>query len=1678
MSLWNSFTTALSGLPAFGKRVGGATLNDEELVKEQELYEKVQSAIAKVDSTPGINKVSDAIKSSADFLLKAAVGINNNFLSPYITRPFSTLSLVTDIDSPLYKKGKYEEGFQFKDIQSAYNRSAKVATYQALTKSELTPVKYLSSVVLPLGGIDIDKVDLWNDESLKQNFVENAVGRWYTGIGDFVVGNKVFGAVGKLGSAATKAAVLKPTGLYTKNKTVEAFAQEAKDGVLFAKTNGAQGKQTVSGAQMVSLAGSKDWGAITDLVTRYSTNEKLIPLIHEATDADLVADLILADKGNLSALQRLSQAGSHNLYKISDTQSQLTNKFLQTGKSYLPEGAAVPRLKKAFDDAIDADPQYKKLRDAFFDENYNLTPGGKAYFPIEPIAGTNAVVKTSQALRAGKEKVRSRFADSAESAKFSDFAELRLGSTITGLSMRLVRLVGRGTEATPSGYVSFSGMRPLQARTELNGFLNNIELFRDGSKSIEVSPGVFQRVSDIRKSFDDEYMTTLGMGAAKQFEALKSIDTKVGRIFALNTGIRGEEELTLLVNKFQENVSRGIQSVQKNGFGIGHDGSAILPDPQTVRQLAESYRFTPWDDIERQIRDSSISGVKGIATKGSNLGAEVLRDLNRIWTFDVLVRPAYALKQSIFEPAISTGIAYGFKFLRDDAVKAYAYSSKNLNNWIKSSTVNIKNKQELTAVNKAVDAKAETYRTALSMKNVAETTVIELLNNGSPAMKAQHLALARKELQSASALLDKVELQLRASAVQYGNKTAIPSIATLERRVAFLDSKKGAIKNKAELNDAKTAIANYKNVIAKFAINKKVIADADKAVANSYNTIDKVLSELGDTIKQQADVHGKNADFKKRYYAPLTQGRVVGNEYVEFDSFIEDPVGGQRYFTAAVRGEVQNARTADNTYLGELSIGLNKSALERKIPLSKIGIDDPLYFEELAFIANRQFRGDKLIDLILAETPINQLIRWSKTDAGLAYLRQFDVVNPKAVPAYLEDKIALVNRTFPSYEARAAILRNEVTSQELQTYLAPYANDLYDIAPANHNYTGSSFGLSEASRVLNGLNQVSSNLFRKLASFENPIRYAAFDKVAMDALARKASYLQEQGIQMTTSRYNALRQSAGREALEEVEKVLYTINNPNRFINSLRMITAFPAANANAFLRYGRLLAKNPVRATGFMYNYGRAFTTFGVDENGNPTDDINKITHIVVPGSKELGLGPRGQGIALSAQSLGFLLNRPSPSWVSSISLGTVMSEFPGSEDKIEDFLTVNGTNWYKVIYPFGPPGGKLGDLPGAVAKSFLPPWANALSNAIIGPQGKQDYLSSWKSVYNYHAMLIEMGIQDDMPSDEQIKSEVKGLWLAKFFSSFISPFAGIPYKVDANPMGLTSNLYYKLQQKYKSQNMSNQDARDAAGEEMLSLLGPKFMLDRLTFTGSSKNLNLPPTYESYQRVFEDNGDLIERLINIEPGEIGLVGLLTADLDRDPSKQSSNVIKLLNSPRLTIPGTSKRINELKMTPQEIEVERLKQRTWNQYSAIREALEAKITDGQSLRGHPELKAALDEIVAGPLKEASQAWYDEYQLSASGDTSYKYARALTEITNDKKFMTKNSDSRFFQDAKAFLEARTLFTTIYQALPDYDERKAKLKDAYNAWIEQNASQWDGNLKTIVTRYFDNDSLKAVN
>lgn len=1655
---------SVKGIPtAFKALTGGSPyLSEEERQKERILYDNVRKGISDTDkflsNFPGFGLQKRGAANTGDLLLRMAVGLNENVISPYF-RGISTVALLSDPNSPLYKKGEYEEGFQSKDIKAAWNRSAETTQFQALIKSNLVPgLTPLSKLVLSQGEINLDEVDIWNNESIQQNFVDNAVGRWFTGFGDFVVGTAALGGAGRLATIPAKFGATK-AGLYTKTKTVDQLAEDMDAGIQYAKTNGATGRQTISGNHAVTLAESQDWGLITRMVSRYSTNDKLIPLIHEATDAEAVKDLLLADKGNIAAHARLVETAPNKLFDMSDTAAYLQSKYLLTGRSYIPNEVSAPRLKAAYDAAIKSNPQFVKIRDAFFDPKYEITYGGKNFMPMEPIIGKGLAISAGEKARSLKSALTYR-----EFGKFADIMETTLGSGASRIAVSLVKFGTRQSEYKPLGFITFSGVRPLDGRVELNAFLNNIKLFRDGEKMIEVSvDGTKRKVADIRRDFEDMFIRSIGKN---EVETLDNIDATIGRYLAYSAKFYDEQEINSHIAKYRSNINEGIESFKKNKFGVGIDGRSFLTDdPQTIRQLVESYRFTPWDSIENAFIEASGKTL-GLQLAGS-LGAQVFRDLNRLWTFDVLVRPMYIVKQSIGEPIFAATWAQGATFLFNDLAYTGVTALRNGMMWTAEKSSKIKNRKARNSVNKTVLEKEAQYSRISAIKDDAQASLEDLLSaNSSPATKTQHLPAAREQLKVASALLDEIELDLRSAVKPFGKTEAIPSMTTLERRLAFLEAKPGLGANKQELAKAKKAISDYRNIINKLTMNKREIIDADNKVAAAYKSVDKILDELGEALKDQANVWGKSAKFKKRFFSQEVQYRMVNDEWVPIDSFTKSTSP----FGTSILAETKNTKTAEINMLGEYSTGVKANLVKRKVPSEVIKISNPEYFDELAYVANRAMRGDPLIDLILNNTSMAELQRWAVSDAGIRYLRLFNITEKSQVNGYISDKVALVNRTFPSQEARLAVLQREVTAQELQSMLASYTNELFDVVPNNFNYGAANMGgANPYKRLSNVIDAASANVFKALLKPENPIRQAYFEKVAADVVARKANYLASQGVDITPNQLNALRQSAGREALEELEKTFYTTRRQNRLLYAARAAVAFPNASVNAFYRYGRIAANNPVRSVQFVSNYGRLFQSFGVDENGNPTKEINEMTHLIVPGTKEMGLGYMDQGIALGARSLGFILNNFSPSFIGALSVGKIMQSFPGTEEGIRKIMDRTGMYKFDDVFPYG--------APTSLTKQLTPPWANALYNARTGNPGKADWLASWNSVYNYHKSLVDLGIEKKMPSDEQIIKEVEALWQAKFNSGFISIF-GVPYKVETSPNRGMSNLYYKLREKYIALGNTQQGASDLAGDEMIAMLGPNFMVDRVSFTGSSKELNIPPTYEAFERVFENNDELVGKLATIDKNDIGIVSLLTADLSRNENEKSTNIINILSNPKLTLPGTTKRINDFRLRPQEIERERIKQRTWNEYNLVRDALEEKITDGRSLRAHPELKAILDQLVETGFKNQSQAWYDEYQLSASGDTSYKWARAFNTIINDKKFMNNEAKSvKFWEDATLFVNARNTIAKMYQSLPDYDPRKAIIRENYNQFTLQNSEQWDPTLQMYIKQYFDNDSLKVV-
>lgn len=1583
----------------------------------------------------------------ADVALTVAAWLGQKVISPYITRPMATAALLTDADSPLYKPGKYEKGFQLKDVVDAYNRSAKVSTMQALTKSEIIPgFSPLSKSILSNGDIDLDEVDVWDDASIKRNFSDNVIGKWYTGIGDFILGNKGVGVAGA-GVVAGTRTLGKSAGVVTKGKTVAQFESEINSGIAF--INGQpDGVQSVAANHMKTLADTEDINLISGIVRKYSTNDRLVPLIAQSKSIENVRDMVLADKGDLAAMQRLADSSPSDLLGMSGALDTIKSEFLITGQRWHPEGTAKRRIEDAFEDAIAKDPRMDDVRKAFLDDTYEPIHGGKNYFPAEPVMFKSAAIKAG-------EKIRDVKQDAYYRMKQNDFDNLELTNPWNNITSRFFRLTGT---RMPTGWVTFSGMRPFEAQIELAATLDNLKMFINGADKVEISPNVFVTAAKLRKDWDLKF--ALAKPGVEKIKVLEEIDKQLGMSMAFKHGYYDVAEIEARIADFRATINKGLTDFHDTGYALDQAGNRITSNPQTARQLAESFRFTPWDEVERMFLSTEKNSKGKINTERAKYGIKsTYNNLSKVWTFDVLARPMFVIKQSLAEPILSVTLAQGLDAtmkMIPTFTKRFLYNNKMRRGELLSKTMN---KSEYRAATKDVEARAEMFSKAVTIKDRLEAEVAGMLKGThSPAAIADNLKVAREELAAARVLLDRMELSIRdAMPVRAGFPDAIPSITVLERRLAWL---KANPRHSAKLGDkiaeAELAIDNYHASINRISPDEYDIALKDDAVAKAYDDIKAALDELGEATARQAEVFGKSAEFKKRYYGEDTVEITVHGVPMTVDSFI----ASDSSFAAAIRAEVGNARTRETTYLGEAAIGTYKSSYERHVPGGPIRVGNPKYFEEKAYIANRFMRKDPLVDLILQEKGLDELMEWAATTPGRTYLNQFNI-SPKQYEGFIYKKISLVHREFPSEVARAEIFKREVTSQELATWLNK-ADELYDIHPSDHPYGIGAPVLGKGS-FNEGINRGINYVFNQLMKPENPIREQYFNNLATTQVARRAEAAMAQGVTVTPRQLNAWRQAAGREALQEMEKVVYTSHRQHRLIHLARAGVAFPNATLNAFYRYGRLAAKNPVITTQFLNNYNRAFTNFGIDQYGNPTTDISKIAHIVIPGTKELGLN-KGQGIALNAKSIGFLLNTPSPSYISTLAMGNIMKKYPTTEKTFQNWFG----EYYEVMFPYG--------ANSDIKRAFTPVWLNAALNYARGDISKDDYWRSYVSVTNYHNMLFDLGVEKKRPTDADLERETRALWAQKFFWGFVSPF-GVPAKVETNPMGIFNTYFNSAVERHRAEGHNDQDAKTLAGEDMLATFGMDFMLDRVTYSGGTKNIHMNPTVEGYNRIWNENPELAGQLAHIVDGDPSLVDLMVADLGYNDEEFSQVIFNKLNEKGKTLPNSSQLVTALRKSPQEIEDARIKYRTWQDYHNLRVALEAKITDGRSLRAHKELSGVLEAIARGPLREQSQSWYDDWNIAENGDASYGRARGLHLLITNKKHMAKYGDTKFMQDVQVFMGVRTQVANIYQMLPDGDPRKSILKERYLTMIDKNRAQWDPALSSMIEFYFLNDNLKVV-
>lgn len=1671
MSLWNSFldniakpaakavetggqfaldfvTQAIPGVPSPSNVYSqiaidaGANIGLSPMLARFDLEKTAQEAI-KQNLTYSVKQQA----ASNDLTLKIANNIVEPIISEGITRPASTLALITDNTSPLYQPGKYEKGFQANDIRAAYNRSADVSVFQALTKSELNPFAPVGRVILKSGGVDVDTVNLWDDADVKKNFSENIVGRYYTGLGDFVVGNLLIaGAGGALGAAGRVAG--RATGFTNKGIALSEFEATVNSGLKY-NAGDTTAKFSNAANDFEFMAKNTDINQTIQRLEPYTTNPRMIDAINDATDPEIVKDLILADKGYAPALERLLKTEPALIGDVADVTSTFRAKAMDDGGAYYPEGDALDRINALYDDGIRL-PEHKKYYETVMDpENKSFLGGGKDYFPIEPKLGAKQLASLKDRISPIKSGIVTRdFKD------IGGFEERILGNKLV---TRAIRFTGT---YKPLSYVTFSGARPLDGVVELHAFFDDMKLFENGTNRVFITPKESISASEYRNNVVTNFLKA--NSDIKRKEMLDEFDENLGVHLAYSNGFYDTVAIKKFITELRASISNGHNQFAAKGMGIDAQGRRVTTDPLTQRQLVESVRLSPYNIIEKEIIKAMESKtLKRSATKGSDATSHVFEFFNRYWTLDVLARPSYIPKQSLGEPTLSAFLAQGAGFVVDSIPTFAKNTLKNNRNRALQVASKIHSGPALKEIQTTIDAKSTMLDIAINDLNALNAEAAYFLTDAiSPAAKLANGPRVIQALKDANKLVDDIELDLMDAVKPFGDMPPIPTFAGLENRIAYLEKvlrNNNNVKYGSAIANAKSALGSARGEVHNLIPDAAKLLDTNKNIAEQYAVIEKILNDLGGSYVEEAKLLGKSAEYKKRFYGKEDNYRMIDGKWRKIDSFFDE-----NQYGAAMREELANSQTQAMTYMNESSVGTRQSITMRRGPGGVTDVTNPIYFEELAYVANRTMRGDPLIDQILGNVGFDDLVKWGESTSGVSYMEKFGGQTLGSVPDFIRSRVSFVNRYLPNKAAQARVLAGDVTSNELKSLMGNQLNELSAIHPTEFNYHAASqnlIGVKGLDYIDKGMANVARWTFKKLTSPENPIRWAYADKVFLDTLAKKANILAQQGIEVTDKRLNALRQSAGREAVTETEKTFYTIRRQNRALYAMRVATAFPTASLNAFYRYGRFAIKNPTRIAGFLHSYNSMFTSFGIDQYGNPVENPLEATHLVLPGSADLGLYG-GKGIRLSARSIGFLLNIPGPSFFTAYSTANIMKWQPKAEDVLKDAM---GSN-YDIFFPYGPQA--------SFSQAMTPTWAQYLKTYITGDESKKDFLNSVKSVANYYHTLDEMGIQE-YPGLDVVRNDARNLYLVKAQWSFASVF-GVPIKVDTDPMKLYEDYYGILVNKWKTRGNDNVDSKFLAEQELLATLGADFPLDRITYKGVAAKAYVPATLESYNRVFKDNNDLVPTLAQVDPK---LISLLTLDVPSKPEDFNLSIYKILNDPKTKLPGNTQ-FNDLALTPEQEEAKRQANRAWTDYNEKRDQLTSlALSRGKtSLSAAPDLAEELKRYGTEVLSKQSSVWYDEWKNPKISDNSYVYGKGLDLIVSNPKFMAEHGNSKLWQDVSAFVSQRNIYAMIYQSLPIRDSRKKDIKTFYNKQVLDNLPQWDPALQELIKRYFVDDTMKT--
>ena len=1497
-----------------------------------------------------------------------------------------------------------------------------------------------------------------------------------------------------------------------------------------------RGSETPIGRSVIELAAEKRQAKVRShpLIANSegADKDKLASIVARTDDQDTVYEIIAANLGDQTALRRLQEAAPDHVWALADMDVAVRNAWMD-GRPPMPTGESARILKQTFDTALDRDAYFRSLKEMFLDEQ-GFPVSGSVWMPTRSLL----VEEIRKKGRATEYAIKT--------ADWDDAPKWVSQTAKTGYGQPVTVFLQWTSSRQPLGTVSRSGARPNDMYIEFESMVNSLPFMRgsrpvtvgqdlvDGQMTPITVPANDYRAA-LRQRLVD------GNNRNQIQDTWRSIEDELVDAAADTLGI-DRSVAREFVRGYRQQADIQLGYLAREGFLLDEAGQMVRVDPVSRRQFLDSFTTLPMNDIYLAMR-GELSNLQNGLIRGGQIGTAAFDAGLKFWRVNLLFRGGYVTKFGVTEPLIMAALSHGTiladeglmatvgNFNRNNVkrIKRVAYNldlDKRIKKHVLRQPVQTR-KQVEAELKKLVQERHDTERVIDSL--VAELDDMRL-GRVSPARVARYEDEVKGRLVEAQIRLDAIQdildgrmpewrqviepanlSNVRASLRKYrailGDDPNY--VNELKTEIADIQARAKARGGRMTVNDK----SKYEYLIAELeeiqSIDPKTIApelrERIAALQSSYDDAIQYYKEpLNDpTIKIQElekNLQRIDSQIQARQIeigaARKEIGEVTGDRGFEGSGqgYMTLNVGGEQFrvpaafsdrgydFGSGYRAEASAAQTSRLTLDPSYRMGENGSQWKRSGMADVIDSNDPIYWDELAYAANRHMRGDKLIQRYLEGQTKGQLAVWLRTPEGQAYQKSMgkkylvsnerysDPVRPlpdidppvktgKGDPSNLSPKnprvilestteldeiIRLVDQYFPDPKVRQMIAAREVTPGDLQKAMAG-RDDLSRILTDDLIFTPE----GQMSRVMSAVDRALDKVWSWIATLpEDRIgRWPWYQREFRAVMERRANILSGQGIKMTPEGWQAIRQEAHRETLSSLEKTFYNIRRYNNPIYMSRFLFGFPGATFNAFYRYGRMAVREPERTMVGVLAFEKMLSNYGLDEDGNPVDDIRKAKTILIPGTRR---DPLDTGLVVPVESfLTVAFDWPAASYASAVTLAQVNRMNPKTEEMLQRAL---GETGFDAMFPYG--------LPRNPVSGMFGPYQKDLQSAFRG-ESDGDFT---RLAIEFHADDMarweKEGMEGDMPLFADAVADTRSFLFSRAGWRFAETFS-----VRRNPPGqMMRDAWFKIRDQYG-------DTREARTKYM-EQYGD--WARWYTYSTTDMRAFIPRSYDAYERVWQDDPTLTREIVSLLGDDISMVSLMTLGADDEFARSVSNFMQDTPLPGDNVPVVRR------MTIEKFNNMVLVDDGWTEFSVSKSGYQAERLRLRTLRDEAETDTETNKY-RGQIKQLDDAWDDyvvdlesrnlPWAADRSSGFEIKPKRAtivLNKILSGKNFMAKHGKEPVWLKVKDFLKERDV---ALEGLKDAEnsEHRSQIRTAFAQYVEENYIENDPAFLNLWDRYY---------